>query len=175
MRYTDERGFTVVELVVVSSLMILITGLLLVNTQSTRGRLALERSLHQVALDVTRAHELALRSQAYTCASGSITGYGLAVDLANPGSYIVFAECNGTNSYEQGSDGIIETVSLSKGVVISQTLPSPEWSIVFLPPDPQVFLKPGNPVQVQLSLIVQQDPSFIRTIVINSRGIADIQ
>lgn len=170
-----ERGFTLVEVLVASGIILLTTSLLFVNWRSAREHLALERAVSQVAQDVTRAQELALRSQAFSCSSGSISGYGLYFDITTPSSYLLFAECNGNNTYQAGVDGLVETISFKQGITFSSLSPENNWSVVFVPPEPRVFLKPGDPSQAQVTLGLLTEPGFTRIVTVNSRGVIDIQ
>ena len=167
------KGFTVIEILVAVGIIMLTTGLLFVNWQSAKGHLSLERAVSQVAQDITRAQELSLRSQVFLCSSGSISGYGIYFDVVTPSSYILFAECNGDNTYQSGVDGVVEKITLEKGVFFTQLVPTPNWSIVFVPPEPQIFLKPGDPSQVNVVLGLEQDASFKKTINVNARGVID--
>lgn len=167
----SNRGFTLIELLVVTGLIIFITSLTFMNWQSAQGSLSLQRGIHQLAQDVARTQELSLQSRSFDCASGSISGYGIYFNQSVPDSYLIFAECNNTNAYEAASDGLVETVSFQKGVKITALSPSPA-SIVFLPPDPQIFIKPGDPSQAQITL--GQDTAT-RSVIVNQRGIVDVQ
>ncbi len=166
-----NKGFTLIELLVTTSLIIFITSLTFLNWQSSQGNLSLQRGIHQLAQDIARTQELSLQSKSFTCASRSISGYGMYFNLSAPDSYLIFAECNSTNAYEAASDGLVETVSFQKGVKITALSPSP-LSVVFLPPDPQVFIKPGDPSQAQITL--GQDGAT-RSVIVNQRGVVDVQ
>jgi len=169
-------GFTLTELLVVIGIMILMAALITPNWRRGNQALALERAVHKVSQDITRARELALRAQFFQCEQGSINGYGLYWDrTAMPDSYLLFADCNGSRQYESNVDSTVETMVLEQGVAISSLNPDPSLSIVFVPPEPSVTIKPGNPSQAQVILTLDNEPATTRTITVTSRGIIDIQ
>lgn len=174
--FIGGAGFTLIELLVVISIMILMITLILPNWRRGNQGLAMERAVHQISQDVTRARELALRAQFFQCEQGKIHGYGIYWDrTAMPDSFLLFADCDSSEKYESNVDSIVETIVLEPGVAISSLNPDPYFSIVFVPPEPTVTIKPGNPSQAQVILTLDNEPGTTRTITISSRGIIDIQ
>src|SRR3989344_8930515 len=170
-----KKGFTLIEILVVIGIMIFMTALVLPNWRRGNQELAIDRALHQVAQDITRAEESALRAQFFQCQTGSIKGYGVYWDRTEmPDSYLVFADCNGNEQYDI-SDTTVETIEIENGISISSLSPDPFFSIVFTPPEPRVAIKPGDPSQAQIILTLDSEPGTMRTITVTSRGIIDIQ
>ena len=170
-------GFTIPELLVVVAIIMLMTGLMLPNWRSGERTLTLDRVVHKAGHDVRRVQELALRAQAYTCDTGSISGYGVFFDQDTPTSYILFAECNGNNTYNDEIDGIVEEVQMESGVEISlvSLIPqSTQISIVFVPPTPLVFLKPGDPSLVRIFFQRADGVGTAKILEVTSRGVIDI-
>ena len=172
----SEHGFTIPELLVVVSIIILMTGLTLPNWRSGERTLTLDRVVHKAGQDVRRVQELALRAQAYICDTGSISGYGVFFDQDTPTSYILFAECNGNNTYDDEIDGIVEEVQMESGIKIQSVFPGPQISIVFVPPIPLVFLKPGDPPLPLARVFFKRidEVGTQRTLEVTSRGVIDM-
>jgi len=123
--FLRNTGFTLVEILVVTALILLMTTVATFNLRLGEQSLALDRAAHKVSLDVRRAMELTLRAQNLTGCVPSFSGYGLYVDeIASRTSYIIFADCNGNNKYEAGLDLIVETISLEEGIEISSIDPT---------------------------------------------------
>lgn len=171
-----KQGFTTVELIVVVFVIILLTAFTLPNWRSGEQSLALDRAAHKAGQDVRRAQELSLRAQAHSCAVGEMKGYGVyfSQDKDSLTSYIIFAECSGNFEYDQGVDDIVETLFLESGIEIASVSPSPAVSILFIPPTPQVFIKPGDPLNAQVSFKRTDGAGAPKILDINSKGVIDI-
>lgn len=170
-------GFTIPELLVVVAIIVLMTGLMLPTFRSGERTLALNRVVHKAGQDVRRAQELALRAEIYTCPNDpaeKISGYGVFFDQNIPASYIIFAECNDNNTYDTGTDGIVETIQLESDIEISSVSPSAKTSIVFVPPTPLVFTNGNSGEDVQISFQRTDGAGTVKTLGINSKGVIDI-
>jgi len=178
LRFTfHASGFTIIELLIVIGIIVLMTGLMLPTFRSGERTLALSRVVHKAGQDVRNTQELALRAKAHICPNDpaeKISGYGVFFDQNIPTSYIIFAECNDNNTYNEGTDGIVETISLESNIEISLVSPSAKTSIVFVPPTPLVFTN-GNPGEnVQISFQRQDGVGAVKTLDINSKGVIDV-
>lgn len=178
------RGFTLVELVTVAAIMLILSGIILVNFRSGQGSLALDRSAHKLAQDMKRAMELTLKAQLLGTCPGAlpVKGYGVYVvfDPLNPNNpvnkeYKIFGECGTNNTYQDGNDVLVEVLQFEKGVRIFDISPDPDQvNIFFTPPDPRVDIEPGNRATVRVILQLENDPSHVRTVTINKKGVIDI-
>ena len=176
-----QTGFTLVELLVVIGIVALLSALVTINWRGSQDNLALQRSAVKVSQDIKRAAELSLRGQSFSCATGSITGYGIYFDIASPNSYLIFADCNNDQTYNAGpaGDGVIPNAvaPLESGVIIS-AVTSSAVSIVFVPPDPTVTIKNGSGaalLSAQITLSLQNNPSSTKVMTVNSKGVVSIQ
>lgn len=170
------RGFTIPELLVSIFIIVLMTAIAVPSWRTGETTLALDRAAHKLAQDLRKATELAQRAQFFQCATGSISGYGMYFSSSTSTSYILYAECNGDLDYDAGSSGdtIVQTMSLESRIHIESTAPSPFFSVLFVPPVPSVYLKPGDPSQVQIVLSVMDDPLRFKTITVTPKGVIDI-
>src|SRR3989338_367144 len=119
-----SKGFTLIELMVVTSIIVLLTALAFPNYRGGSQRLALQRSAHQLAQDLRRAEELALSSQQF---GGEVPkGYGIYFNRNQSNQYILFADLgDGDRQYTDSSEKV-ETITLEGKVVISAL--SPEFA-----------------------------------------------
>ena len=170
---TQSRGFTLPELLVVIAIISLLTALTLPNWRSGQQSLVLERSAFKLAQDIRKTQEMALRAEAFTCNVGSITGYGMAFDMSSPERYTIFADCDGDNTYGLG-DSEVEILEFEGSTVISSLVPGPQASVVFVPPTPQIWLKPGSPQEIQIQLSPTAG-GISRWVTITKKGIIDIE
>jgi len=174
------RGFTLVELLVVIAMIIIVSAIAFTSFSAGGKQLALERSSHKVAQDIRRALELTLRSEPHACFSDA-SGYGMRFQTSTPTSYILYADCNGTESYQSGVDFDVETISLEAGIRIKQLYREASttsfFSVNFLPPDPKIKFTatgPPNPSTLRVELEIISDPTKTKNIIINTRGAIDI-
>ena len=106
------RGFTLIELTVSITIMIIMTGVLLANYPESAIRITLVNTVHKVALLVREAQ---VRGSAIDSSNSSLGGYGIYVDLATPGQIVLFGDSvTGTGGSESVyglpiGDGLYET------------------------------------------------------------------
>jgi prepilin-type N-terminal cleavage/methylation domain-containing protein len=130
-----KRGFTLIEMLVVMSIMLIITAALLVKQSRFDSSTILRSLAYGVALSVRQAQvygtsvvgtstsQVACGSGYYNLASGNCyaSGYGIyfsnALSTASPSSYILFADLNGDGKYE--ANEFVKSFMFSNGYTIS--------------------------------------------------------
>ena len=179
-------GFTLIEMLVVMSIIVIMTAFVSINWRSSGEALALNRSAHKVARDMRAVSELALSSRSFTDAGcASFSGYGIHMDssASTKTCYLIYAECNGSEAYQgpdcdstsgMSPDKQIRIFELEKGVRIKSISPNPQFSVLFIPPDPQIIIKPGVFTQAQVILESINNPANTRTITVTKKGVIDI-
>lgn len=147
----NQRAFTILELSVVTGIIVVLTALLLPNWKEGQKQFALQRSTHKLAQDIRRVQEMALAAERF---HGQVPfGYGIYFSQSDPSHYILFADLtpsSGNQEYDPGVDGIVETVPIENNSLISQLSADP-LTIVFVPPEPKVIIKPAGPGFVKLT------------------------
>jgi len=181
--YKEKKnaGFTLTELLVVAAIISLMSTLMLVNYRSGERHFALQGSAHKLAQDLRRTEELSMSLKEFQgCFDPVPAGYGIYLKNGTPNEkkrYILFADCKpGNQDYDPGSDGIVEEISLERGVEISNLspmAPDPKFSlvIVFTPPDPTVTINPTAPS----ASITLSNNDQIKTISVNKSGLITIE
>lgn len=172
VKMLKRKGFTLIELLVVMAIIVIISGLSLVNWRGGEKQYALLRAANKLSQDLRRAEEMAMSSREF---QGQIPkgGYGVYFKEQEKDHYILFADLNGNYSYDPGSDGLIEDVKIEKDIQISQLSSSP-LTITFTPPDPIVTIKPDAPTAT-ITLAIKTDPTKTRTIRVNKLGLVYIE
>ena len=181
--FKSGAGFTITELLVVIAVIILMTGLILPNWRSGEQSLALDRVVHKAGQDVRRAQELSLRAQAFdNCPQDtSITGYGIVFDTSwSSTQYRLFANCKSDGSaddYTFGSNDMVlseGTITLENGIEIALVSPTPQASIVFIPPTPQVFINGDQGENAHISFQRTDGEGSPKTLNITRKGVIDV-
>ncbi|TSC75974.1 MAG: hypothetical protein G01um101430_144 [Parcubacteria group bacterium Gr01-1014_30] len=168
----SQKGFTLVELVVVTGIIIFLSAMLLVNWRPAAEEFALQRSAHKLAQDIRRASEMAMSAREF---QGSVPqgGYGFHVRFpSETESYVLYADTNGNQRYD-AADGIVETVYLEQEVIV-HSVSKNNLSINFKPPNPTVSITPISTV-ADITLALKSDPTKIRSVIIHISGLIEIE
>lgn len=91
VRSSSEGGFSLIELIVAISILLLLSTALLLNYNSMNTRLTLDTLAHQTAQWV-RATQVLAMSVKQTTGANKFPGYGLHFDRATPGQFVFFAD-----------------------------------------------------------------------------------
>jgi len=170
----SQKSFTLVELLVVSGIILLISAIIFPNYRVGEQEFALQRSAHKLSQDLRRAEELALSAKAYPGDHPNFKGgYGVNFQI-NSTSYTLFADLNDNKVFDPGEDlgEDLGTINLEEKVKISGLSASP-LNVVFLSPDPQVFVSGNFPAQITISL--ETDSTKNKIIKVNQAGLIAIQ
>ncbi len=179
------RGFTLLELLVVTGIILGLGALMLVNYRAGEQRFALQRSGHKLAQDLRQVQEMAMSAREIETVGYPDGGFGIYFDLSNPGQYILFADCNANGKYSTGHSvcapgipEIIEEIFLESKVEITDispsSLPAPgHLVIIFNAPDPDVSINKGAAAQAQITLSLKTGETKI--IKVNKAGLISIE
>ncbi len=116
------KGFTLIELVVVSALIIILTTFVLFQQSKFNSATLLRSLTYSVALSVRQAQTYGTSVRGFTPTGGSETfaqGYGVYVPSAgttNSTTYYIFADVNNNGAYDIGEE--LPVFTLGKGYVI---------------------------------------------------------
>lgn len=158
-----SQGFTLIELVVVTSIIVLLTALTLPDYRIGSQQLALQRSVHKLAQDLRKAQEMAVSVKEFD--GQTPTGYGIYLDRDEPGKYILFADLDGDQKYSGVSEKV-EEINLEKNIEIGELNPiasDSSLNISFLPPDPVTIFNPDAAqasIKITIESIGIQSPQY---------------
>jgi len=152
---------------VVTGIIILLSALVLPNYRTGESQLALQRSANKLAQDIRRAQGMAMSAKEF---EGVVPpgGYGINFQT-NLTSYILFADLNNNKVFDSGE--AIETLSLERGVKISNLSPASPLTISFTPPDPTVNINPSN----SLAIITLSNNGQTKIIKVNKAGLIYVE
>ena len=167
-----NKGFTLIEMLVVIVIIGVITGIVIFNVSFERQSSALLRSAQKLSLNLRRAQNFALSSKTYKTV-GVPCGWGVHFNEAGSTSYTIFADlasaqdCS-NRDFKMASDGSenFEIVNLESGITVN-SLSNNLSDVVFTPPDPTVKFTPD---QTSASIILINKEGANRTIISNKTG-----
>ena len=154
-----QRGFTLMELLVVTAIMALISGLVLVNNNRFGGSILLQNLAYDMALSIRQAQIFGISVQRFNTSFGS--AYGMHFDASSgsgPASYELFADAllpaNGTYECPQPGTAnceLVQATTISRGFYIQSLCTTPPGQsevcglatldITFQRPEPDAFIR----------------------------------
>lgn len=167
-----KKGFSLVELIIVVSIIAILTAVIIPNLRKGEEVFALQRAVHKLAQDLRVASEIAMSGRIVPTPPFPPGGYGIYFSGVNTNQYILFRDNDNQKDYDVGEE--IENLSLAeKGVIIESISPATPLSIVFYPPDPTVTIKniAGTFSEAIITLKQRNDRLSIR---VNSAGLIEI-
>jgi len=168
-----KRGFTLAEILVVITILLILSSILLPRYYLFRQQLSLSRAAYKLAQDLRRAQEMA--TSARELEGGEVPpGYGVSL-TSGATNYLLYADTNPAKGNEiyDGGDQIVENISLESGVKIQSVSPSP-LSINFKGPDPCTTIS-GGADSVTITLSLENDPTKTKRVVVNQAGLIYVE
>lgn len=112
----SQQGFTLIELMVTISIIVLVTGIALTRYSAFNSTILLNNEAYEVALDIRRAQAYGLSASGY---GGDFRSpYGICFDRIEPDRYRFFQDVSGNGQCSGGE--ILETIMLDSRFVISE-------------------------------------------------------
>ena len=169
-----KNGLTIIELLVVISIIGILTTILLVVSPSAKQGFSLPRSVAKLVQDIRRVQEKAVATK--NIGGSSPDGYGVYFDKNSaPDSYILFADKNDNQQWDSGTDALIEQVSLEEDINVNNLIvgaaPVNILNVVFTPPDPTVWINSATSVSSTVTLQLDVLPVESKSVFVNSSGL----
>lgn len=168
------RGFTLIEIIISTGIIALLLTLTLVNFRGGEKQYTLDQAAQKLAQDIHRVQNLSLAPQKFGSPPQNPDSFRVTV-LPTPGDrYLLVAD------FPDGSSAEIDRIDfLAEGkITISQVRsgpnPRPNISISFSPPDAIVGISGGGNY-AEIDLRLKSDPSKLRTVTVNSKGLIEIR
>jgi len=141
-----NKAFSLIEFLVTMSIFTVISMALFINYPQFKGRVALKRTVQEVALSIRQAQVYGLAVREFGAGSGVFPGYGVNFDIngGETNSFVLFADVDADKLYDAGED--VEQYGIQTGDTIyelcanSCLTPINSLNIVFLRPNPIVTL-----------------------------------
>jgi len=185
----DRKGFTLLEFLVVLSIILILTAITVPSYRSAQRQYALENAAQKLVQDIRRVEEMAMASKEIINPKNSTEkifpkgGYGIHFQQT-PQEIIIFADCNNNQLYTSGNHcgsgmnkfpELVESLTLESGIIITDLSPSPFCDIVFKPPDPTVSINPGSATSATITLSLVNDRTKTKKIHISNSGLIYVE
>ncbi|MFH2013492.1 MAG: type II secretion system protein [Patescibacteria group bacterium] len=165
-----KKGFTLIEVLVVTAVIGIISIMLVANWTKNESSSKLQRTAQEVVLSIRSAQDIALNS--FKSSGQDVPySYGIRFDKDIDSSYLIFGDKNGNNTY-QPSDILIKNVLIESGIEIdSLSSGNNDLNIVFSIPDGFTTI---NPSSTSASIVIKKSngicPQDCKTITIMNTG-----
>lgn len=174
------RGFSLVELLVVTAVIVIVTTTVLSNQAKFGTTVVLERLAYDIALSLRKAQTYGV--SVYRSASGVYSSsYGIYIDLASPSSYVLFADGSpGNGMFNTGET--LENQNLPNGYRLEDICVTPSFGaesctatridIAFSRPDPDALIRINGLSTLYSSgrIVVRSPQGDLRSVIIESSG-----
>jgi type II secretory pathway pseudopilin PulG len=150
-------GFTIIELLVVTALIMIISSVILANNNKFGGVIQLENYAYDVALSIRQAQVYGIAVQRFgtNVSSNFTSGYGMHFDMASPTSYILFADSVAPPDGIYTTGELVNNNSILRGyyiksVCVTDSSPTPvktcspsttSIDILFIRPEPDAYIR----------------------------------
>ena len=165
----QQRGFTMIELIVVAFFIGLISTLLLAGYRGGQKKYTLSQAAQGLVSNLREAQNMAMSG--VDIEAEQYYGYGVYAE-EDDNFYIVYADENGNSTY-QPSDTTIETIALSSKIKINSLLPlSNKVDIFFKPPDPTTYINGNDGAGISGTMTLElEGTSLTKTITVTTAGL----
>jgi len=174
LRKVNNRGFTLIEVVVVSSVLVFLMSSIWLSGSLRENDFAAMINQEKLRLLITRAKSMTLSG---VVPEGVIScGYGVRIERDRAFIFLDRGRCGISNNqiYDAGEEavGTVNNLILREGVFFESSL-GDITNIVFIPPDPQTIINADDAI-TEVSILIMTSLGFHRGILINKQGLIEL-
>ena len=164
-RNSKFNGFSLIEMMVVISIILILVVLILANYRGSQNRYALAQAAQKLISDLRKTQNMAISG------AGIYKGYGIHAN-SNSTFYTSFGDSNDNQRFD-GGDTALETINLPAKIKILSVFPSSGGlDIAFRPPAPITYIN-GQPTSGLSAVFTLQtdDGSLTKTVTVTTAGL----
>jgi len=174
----NKNGFTIIELLVVTAIIAIISAMVLANYRSGEKQYIFNQAMQKLVSDLRKAQNMAVSGSGI---AGRYCGYGILIKPAvDYTSYTFYGDippggnCGISNNKYDSSD-YSETVNLAERVLFNSSSPSP-LDVFFKAPEPTTYINQvsqyeDNEKEGTVILEYEGESALTKTIRINVHGL----
>lgn len=183
---TAERGYTLIELLIVTGIFVIVSGIVLANNARFGGMITLENFAYDVALSIRQAQVYSIAVQRVG-SNDYGSAYGMYFTSGSPATYELFADTLTVNGlYDSGE--LLQVTNMNGGYKVSslcvrtvgataETCGLSRLDITFKRPEPDAYIRSDGVTTLHEAgrIIVISPRGETADIVIESTGQISIQ
>jgi len=174
-RKVNNRGFTLIEVVVVSSVLVFLMSTIWLSGSLRESDFAVMINQEKLRLLITRAKSMTLSG--IVPAGGDTCGHGVRIERNRAFIFLDRGRCGINNSrrYDRGEKvpGTVNSIILREGVSFSTSL-GEGVDIIFIPPDPDTVINGSDTISdVSIQINLPPPSEIRRRITVNDQGLID--
>lgn len=196
MKKRAQKGFTLIEMLVVVGIMVVVSGLILANNNRFGGVVLLQNLAYDMALSIRQAQGYGIAVQRFNSSFSS--GYGMHFQIDPPGTtqstYVLFADAiePADGEYTCPTPGtanceLVQATTIASGYRISSLCVRPAGGamqcgastldILFKRPEPDAYIRSslGEDVNESAEIHVQSPRGDTKVVTIHANGQIAVQ
>lgn len=165
--FRAQRGFTLIEMLVVVGVMIVITAVVVANNVKFGGTILLQNLAYDIALSTRESQVYGMSVLRFGSEFNSPFGVHFDKSITNNKLYFIFADVNESNSYDSGE--ILQSTTITGGYFISGLCVTPVsgpedcsptvLDIIYKHPEPDAYIfANGQATQYQSARVTVSSP-----------------
>lgn len=183
--HTKKSGFSLVEVLITSSIITIVTAIVIVKYGSFNSSILLKNQAYELALAIREAQVYSISIKGDGNAFRD--AYGIYIDLNNPQDVIFFSDSGSTEKIYDSGDTILDTVSLDSRFAITEICTGSgcsdagsfdKLSISFTRPDFDAYIKKingstpvsGQPSSATITIAPTDGGTITRAVTVGSSG-----
>jgi len=192
MDYTDVRntttgGFSLIELVVVTGILVIITSILLFNNARFGGVMLLENLAYDIGLSVRQAQVYGISVFRYGAGTFSV-GYGMHFTKAPaPSVYVLFADTSAPANGLYDSGETVLSTTIERGFFVSDLCTTSggggevcgrtELDVVFKRPEPAAYIRANGAATLydRARIVLASPRGDLRSVIVEASGQIAVQ
>ncbi len=184
-RLETTKGFTIIELLVTSLIIALVTGLILANNSSFNNSVLFSNQAYQVALDIRQMQVFSLGER--LDGTSPRDEFGVYFDVTSPTNYVLFENSGGTElppEYDPENDTVLASANFDSRFVLHSieadgspvesvaiTFQRPNFDAIFcVKTDSGSSCSSSSQSEIVLVLASAADASEVRYVTVSATG-----